>query len=98
MTVTQTSMDAFRRNRATSTAKLQCDRIADYVARSGTATIAEIAQALRIEKSSVSARRSELIAAKRLELDEERKCGVTGRWVQSVRAVGAGPAQVRVFQ
>ena len=33
--------------------------------------------------------------AKRLELDEERKCGVTGRWVQSVRAA---PAQVRVFQ
>ncbi|WP_439893154.1 MarR family transcriptional regulator (plasmid) [Ralstonia sp. 25C] len=95
MTVAQTSMDVFRRGRTTSTAKLQCDRIADYVARSGTATIAEIAQALRIEKSSVSARRSELIAAKRLELAEERKCSATGRWVQSVRAV---PAPERLMQ
>lgn len=95
MTVAETSMDAFRRGRTTSTAKLQCDRIADYVARVGTATIAEIALALRIEKSSVSARRSELIAAKRLELAEERKCNATGRWVQSVRMA---PAQVRLFQ
>ncbi|KHK58033.1 hypothetical protein PI87_06345 [Ralstonia sp. A12] len=95
MTVTETSMDAFRRGRTTSTAKLQCDRIADYVARAGTATIAEIALALRIEKSSVSARRSELIAAKRLELAEERKCSATGRWVQSVRVA---PVQVRLFQ
>jgi Mn-dependent DtxR family transcriptional regulator len=95
MTVAETSMDAFRHARTTSTAKLQCDRIADYVARVGTATIAEIAQALRIEKSSVSARRSELIAAKRLELAGERKCNATGRWVQSVRV---SPAQVRLFQ
>lgn len=95
MTVTETSLDAFRRGRTTSTAKLQCDRIADYVGNAGTATIAEIAQALRIEKSSVSARRSELLAAKRLEMADERKCSVTGRWVQSVRAA---PAQVRLFQ
>lgn len=83
--VTETSIDAYRSPDMRSTAKLQCDRIVEFVERTGTATIAEIAQALHIEKSSVSGRRNELIAAGRLVLADERKCSVTGRYVQCVK-------------
>ena len=84
--VTETSKDAYHSARTRSATKLQCDRIAEYVASVGNATIAEIAKALGMEKSSVSGRRNELIAAGRLVLlDEERKCKVTGRTVQAVK-------------
>ena len=84
--VQETSIDAYHSRSRRSGSKAQCDRIVEYVERAGTATIAEIAQALHIEKSSVSARRNELIAAGRLVLlDEERKCKVTNRTVQAVK-------------
>ncbi|WP_258559181.1 MarR family transcriptional regulator [Ralstonia mannitolilytica] len=80
-----TSIDAYHSSSRRSNSKLQCDRIVEYVERAGTATIAEIAKALGMEKSSVSARRNELIAAGRLVLAGERKCSVTNRTVQSVK-------------
>lgn len=82
--VTETSIDAYHSRSRRTIGQAQCDRIVEYVERAGTATIAEIAQALHIEKSSVSARRNELIAAGRLVLTDDRKCRVTGRYVQCV--------------
>lgn len=83
--VTETSIDAYHSSSRRTAGQLQCDRIAEYVERAGTATIAEIAKALHMEKSSVSGRRNELIAAGRLVLAGERKCSVTNRTVQSVK-------------
>jgi uncharacterized membrane protein len=83
--VTETSIDAYHSRSRRTIGQAQCDRIVEYVQRAGTATIAEIAQALHIEKSSVSARRNELIAARRLVLARDRKCSVTGRYVQCVK-------------
>jgi len=83
--VTDTSIDAYHSRSRRTAGQLQCDRIAEYVERAGTATIAEIAEALTMEKSSVSARRNELIAAGRLVLTDDRKCTVTGRYVQCVK-------------
>ena len=83
--VTETSIDAYHSRSRRTIGQAQCDRIVEYVERAGTATIAEIAQALHIEKSSVSARRNELIAAGRLVLTDDRKCAVTGRYVQCVK-------------
>ncbi|MGA3803720.1 MarR family transcriptional regulator [Ralstonia nicotianae] len=75
--VQATSIDAYHSRSRRTIGQAQCDRIVEYVERAGTATIAEIAQALHIEKSSVSARRNELIAAGRLVLG--------GRSVQCVK-------------
>ncbi|MFV0916070.1 MarR family transcriptional regulator [Ralstonia nicotianae] len=83
--VQATSIDAYHSRSRRTIGQAQCDRIVEYVERAGTATIAEIAQALHIEKSSVSARRNELIAAGRLVLTDDRKCAVTGRYVQCVK-------------
>lgn len=83
--VADSSIDAYYSPTVRSTAKVQADRIAEYVERVGTATIAEIAKALRMEKSSVSGRRNELIAAGRLVLGGRRQCAITGRSVQSVK-------------
>ncbi|CAJ0719428.1 hypothetical protein LMG6871_02857 [Ralstonia edaphis] len=83
--VQETSIDAYHSRSRRTAGQLQCDRIVEYVERAGTATIAEIAQALRMEKSSVSGRRNELIAAGRLVLGGRRQCAVTGRSVQSVK-------------
>ena len=83
--VTETSIDAYHSRSRRNGSKAQCDRIVEYVERAGTATIAEIAQALHMEKSSVSGRRNELIAAGRLVLGGRRQCAVTGRSVQSVK-------------
>lgn len=83
--VAPTSIDAYHSSTRRNVGKLQCDRIAEYVASVGNATIAEIAKALRMEKSSVSGRRNELIAAGRLVLAGERKCSVTLRTVQCVK-------------
>ena len=83
--VAASSIDAYYSAPTRTTAKLQCDRIAEYVASVGNATIAEIAKALGMEKSSVSGRRNELIAAGRLVLAGERKCSVTQRRVQAVK-------------
>ena len=83
--VTDTSIDAYHSSDRRNVGKLQCDRIAEYVASVGNATIAEIAKALGMEKSSVSGRRNELIAAGRLVLAGERKCTVTLRTVQCVK-------------
>ncbi|CBJ38304.1 conserved protein of unknown function [Ralstonia solanacearum CMR15] len=83
--VSETSIDAYHSSDRRNLGKTQCERIADYVANVGTATIAEIARALRMEKSSVSGRRNELIAAGCLVLGARRQCSVTGRSVQSVK-------------
>lgn len=84
--IAETSIDAYHSRSRRTAGQLQCDRIVEYVERAGTATIAEIAKALDMEKSSVSGRRNELIAAGRLVLlDEERKCKVTNRTVQAVK-------------
>ncbi|WP_303678262.1 helix-turn-helix domain-containing protein [Ralstonia mannitolilytica] len=80
-----TSIDAYHSRSRRTIGQAQCDRIVEYVERAGTATIAEIAKALGMEKSSVSGRRNELIAAGRLVLATERKCSVTNRYVQAVR-------------
>lgn len=94
--VAASSIDAYHSTRRRTIGQAQCDRIVEYVERAGTATIAEIAQALHIEKSSVSGRRNELIAAGRLVLlDEERKCKVTNRTVQAVKLP---PVQKALFQ
>lgn len=83
--VQDTSIDAYHSRSRRTVGQLQCDRIAEYVERAGTATIAEIAKALGMEKSSVSTRRNELIATGRLVLAGERKCSVTNRTAQSVK-------------
>lgn len=41
-----------------------------------------------LEKSSVSGRRNALIAASLVEYAPERKCRITGRFVQAVRVPG----------
>ncbi|MGA4125524.1 MarR family transcriptional regulator [Ralstonia nicotianae] len=83
--IAETSIDAYHSRSRRTIGQAQCDRIVEYVERAGTATIAEIAQALHIEKSSVSGRRNELIAAGRLVLSHNRECTITGRWVQAVK-------------
>ncbi|CAM2295486.1 MarR family transcriptional regulator [Ralstonia mannitolilytica] len=83
--VAETSIDAYHSRSRRMLGQAQCDRIVEYVERAGTATIAEIAKALGMEKSSVSGRRNELIAAGRLVLGGRRQCSVTGRSVQSVK-------------
>ena len=83
--IAETSIDAYHSSTRRNVGKLQCDRIAEYVASVGNATIAEIAKALHMEKSSVSGRRNELIAAGRLVLAGERRCSVTQRRVQAVK-------------
>jgi hypothetical protein len=93
--VAASSIDAYHSRSRRTAGQLQCDRIVEYVERAGTATIAEIAQALDMEKSSVSARRNELIAAQRLVLSDDRKCTVTGRYVQCVKLP---PVQKALFQ
>lgn len=93
--VTETSIDAYHSRSRRTIGQLQCDRIVEYVERAGSATIAEIAKALSMEKSSVSARRNELIAAGRLVQGVRRQCAVTGRSVQSVELP---PKQGALFQ
>lgn len=56
----------------------QADRIEAYVRGVGSATIGEIARALKMEKSTVSGRQNELRADKRLMFGPERKCKVSG--------------------
>lgn len=87
--VAETSIDAYHSRSRRMLGQAQCDRIVEYVQRAGTATIAEIAQALHIEKSNVSGRRNELIAAGRLVLGGRRQCAITGRSVQSVKLPAA---------
>lgn len=93
--VQETSIDAYHSRSRRTIGQAQCDRIVEYVERAGTATIAEIAQALHLEKSSVSGRRNELIAAGRLVLGGRRQCAITGRSVQSVKLP---PVQKALFQ
>ncbi len=83
--VQATSIDAYHSRSRRTIGQAQCDRIVEYVERAGTATIAEIAKALGMEKSSVSARRNELIAAGRLVLGARRQCAITGHNVQTVK-------------
>ena len=83
--VAASSIDAYYSAPTRTTAKLQCDRIVECVEAVETATIAEIAFLLNMEKSSVSGRRNELIAAGRLVLAGERKCSITQRTVQAVK-------------
>ena len=87
--VTQTSLSAHRSIHP-GLAKRQQDRVLAAVREAchEGATIAELASALGLEKSSVSGRRNALITAKLVEYDPERKCRVTGRLVQSVRVPG----------
>lgn len=84
--VTETSLSAHRSIHP-GLAKRQQDAVLAAIADAGRdgATIAELARSLRLEKSSVSARRNALITAKLVEYAPERKCRVTGRFVQAVR-------------
>lgn len=84
--VTETSLSAHRSIHP-GLAKRQQDAVLAAIKAAGHegATIAELAKALNLEKSSVSGRRNALIAASLVEYAPERKCTITGRFVQSVR-------------
>lgn len=56
----------------------QESRILAYVSRFGESTIGEIAHALDMEKSTVSARQNKLRADGLLEFGAARKCSVSG--------------------
>ena len=87
--VTETSLSAHRSIHP-GLAKRQQDLVLAAIAQAGDAgaTIAELAKALHLEKSSISGRRNALIAANLVEYAPERKCRITGRCVQAVRVPG----------
>lgn len=72
-----TAVAAYR-ERVQHFAPSQAERIAAYVAMVGGATIGEIAQALRLDKSTVSGRQKELRDGRILMFAGERKCRVSG--------------------
>jgi len=81
--VTETSIDAYH-SLPLGMVSTSCQKIEDWVAANGNSTIGEIAKGLQMEKSSVSARRNELIAANRVCLGGRRACRISGRTVETV--------------
>jgi predicted transcriptional regulator len=80
-----TACDAYAAHKATGKASAQCDRILSFIeARGGDWSIGEVAQALVLEKSTVSARMNELLATGELEAKQNRKDRVSGITVRPV--------------
>jgi DNA-binding MarR family transcriptional regulator len=84
--VRETSLEAHRSIHPTLAARQQSQVLA-AVRAAGPAgiTIAEMASTLCLEKSSVSGRRNALLTAGLIEHAPERKCRITGKFVQAVR-------------
>lgn len=93
--VSETSIQAFHANQSASA--VQRNRILGFiVARGGDWSIGEVAQALNLQKSTVSARINELIYDfKALESRPVRKDRISGI---SVRPVAPPPMQKELFQ
>lgn len=78
-----TACDAYAAHHATGKASAQCARILGFIAsRGGSWSIGEVAHALGLEKSTVSARMNELLATGELEAKpnrKDRRSGITVR-------------------
>lgn len=80
-----TACDAYAAHHATGKASAQCARILGFIAsRGGSWSIGEVAHALGLEKSTVSARMNELLATGELEAKPNRKDRVSGITVRPV--------------
>ena len=80
-----TSCDAYAAHHATGKASAQCARILGFIAsRGGDWSIGEVAHALGLEKSTVSARMNELLATGELEAKPNRNDRVSGITVRPV--------------
>lgn len=83
--VRQTSIDAYHDHARAGRAAGQREKILNFIERaSGNWSIGEIASALKMEKSTVSARLNELLAAKELEERPKRKDRLSGVTVRPV--------------
>jgi len=77
-----TAISAFHNHTGKSA---QCSLILDFIQkRGGSWSIGELADALGFQKSTISARRFELLEAEQLELKESRKDRLSGIRVQTV--------------
>lgn len=90
-----TACDAYAAHKASGKASAQCARILAFIeARGGDWSIGEVAHALGLEKSTVSARMNELIEAGSLVEKcrrRDRRSGIT------VRAVGLPAGNLELF-
>ncbi len=95
--VADTSMDAFRAHCAEGRASAQCARILRFIEEhGGDWSIGELAQALHMDKSAVSARVHELLnRTHQLVARPKRKDEVSG---VTVRPVGLPAKQMEMFR
>jgi predicted transcriptional regulator len=81
--VAETSIEAFHSLPVRHFSRIQ-NMLVEYVRQHGTATIAEMADGLGLQKSTVSGDRNRLMNV-RLERVENRVCRITGKTVQAVK-------------
>jgi len=86
--VAETSINAYH-GRVQSFRSTQEDAILDHIAKHGESTIGEIAHALRMEKSTVSARQNSLRKSGRLVFGLQRKCRRSGVMCNPVKLPAA---------
>ena len=92
--VSETSINAYH-GRVQSFKSTQEDAILDYITKHGESTIGEIAYALGMEKSTVSARQNSLRKDGSLVLGSQRKCNRSGVICNPVKLPSA---QLGLFQ
>lgn len=79
----QTAIDCYHNHVVPKLSAPECVKIASYVMRKDRVTRGMIAAALGMEKSSVSGRVNDLVAARVLVvLDHKEPCPITGRTVE----------------
>lgn len=83
--VAETSIAVYYGAAMPATKARQNDMVMAYIASVSDATIAETAKATKLDKSSVSGRRNELLACGRLVRGRNRQCSITGKTVQTVK-------------
>lgn len=92
--VAETSINAYH-GRVQSFKSTQEDAILSYITKHGESTIGEIAYALGMEKSTVSARQNSLRKSGALVLGAQRKCTMSGVLCNPVKLPAA---QLGLFQ
>jgi len=91
---TTTAADSFHAHVGLSAT--QCNLIFSFIeGQGGSWSVGELAQALKLQKSTVSARVNELLAAKRLVAALKRKDRVSGILIRPVRIQ---PKQLQLFE
>ena len=93
---TETAIDTFHAHQSSGKAQAQQSRILSFIEKQGgNWSIGEIANALQMEKSTVSGRINELLESGSLVAKAKRKDRVSG---VMVRAVGLPAVQQELFQ